>query len=89
MKKTLRALAAAVVLALMFPLLTSPAAANSTSSIGTTFAEAALYSPAASRDWASTGATAVDDSGNIYTASVVRHTQSLSTPDSWVLTRIM
>ena len=41
MKKTLRALAAAVVLALMFPLLpTSPAAANSTSSIGTTFAEA-------------------------------------------------
>ena len=61
MKKTLRALAAAVVLALMFPLLpTSPAAANSTSSIGTTFAEAALYSPAASRDWASTGATAVD-----------------------------
>ena len=78
MKKTLRALAAAVVLALMFPLLpTSPAAANSTSSIGTTFAEAALYSPAASRDWASTGATAVDDSGNIYTASVVRHTQSL------------
>lgn len=78
MKKTLRALAATAVLSLLFPLLSvSPAAANSTSSIGTTFDEAALYSPAASRDWATTMATTVDDSGNIYTASVVRHTQSL------------
>ena len=78
MKKILRALAATTVLAVIFPLLpTSPAAANSTSSIGTTFDEAALFSPVASRDWATTMATAVDDSGNIYTASVVRHSASL------------
>jgi len=78
MKKTLRALAATVVLSLLFPLLSvSPAAANTTSSIGTTFDEAALFSPVAGRDWATTTATAVDDSGNIYSASVARHTQSL------------
>ena len=78
MKKIMRAITATFLLAVIFPLLpANPVAANSTSAIGTTFEEAALYSPVASRDWANTMATTVDDSGNIYTASVVRHTQSL------------
>jgi len=78
MKKTLRAIAATVVLSLLFPLLSvSPAAANTTSSIGTTFDEAALFSPVAGRDYAVAMTTAVDDSGNIYTASVAQQTQSL------------
>ena len=70
MKKALRALVAAVVLALVFPLFpTSPAAANSAVGIEYEFADAAHYSPIESRDAAGTKAVTVDADGNIYTAS--------------------
>ena len=70
MKKALRALVAAVVLALMFPLFpTSPAAANSAVGIGYQFADAAHYAPIESRNLGATQAVTVDGDGNIYTAS--------------------
>ena len=70
MKKALRALVAAVVLALMFPLFpTSPAAANSAVGIGYEFTDAAHYAPIESRNLGTTQAVTVDGDGNIYTAS--------------------
>ena len=55
----------------------SPASANNTTAIGTTFDEAAMYSPITSRHFGATPAITVDADVNIYTASVAEQNQAM------------
>ena len=79
LRKVVRVFAALIATTLMLPLFpASPAAANVTPNIGTTFDEASLYTPSESAVGTTVEAVTTDADGNIYTASSVWQSKSLS-----------